>query len=487
VPDRTGSLGKKVVAWAKAHGVLFDPWQADVIDVFTGTRAHGKRWASPSNYLVVPRQNGKSEILIGRAAFGLFELPERMILFSSHSWASTHESFLRLAAIVEANDDLLGRVAKKKLSASELGFELDDGSRILFLTRSRGSARGFSGDLLVFDEAHFLSEAAHSAIRPALGGRSAEARVQTWYASTAADQMAQPDCHVAAQLRRRGIQGDDDSFGFVEFSADLRDAYGNELMPDLVPPGVATDPQALHQANPGCPGRISLDFLLEEARSLDTRSNAVEHLGIGDWPDPNASSSGVLDLAKWMLLADPESQPLAPVCIGFDVSPDRRRGTVAFAGWRMDGSIHVQTVHAAEGVAWIPTLIDRLVVGEQPWQVANDPFAIVCDHSQEPLAVQVFNTMALGPQPERLEQARIAQACALFVDKVEEGVLRHRGEQVLLDAIRAASTVPVGGDGWRFSRRSSSMDISSLYASVFAVFAVLTLMPDAMTGGPQIW
>jgi hypothetical protein len=38
----------------------------------------------------------------------------------------------------------------------------------------------------------------------------------------------------------------------------------------------------------------------------------------------------------------------------------------------------------------------------------------------------------------------------------------------------------LGGDGWRFSRRSSSMDISSLYASVFAVYAVLTLMPDTM-------
>jgi hypothetical protein len=35
-------------------------------------------------------------------------------------------------------------------------------------------------------------------------------------------------------------------------------------------------------------------------------------------------------------------------------------------------------------------------------------------------------------------------------------------------------------DGWRFSRRSSSMDISALYAAVFAVYAAVTSMPAEM-------
>jgi hypothetical protein len=43
---------------------------------------------------------------------------------------------------------------------------------------------------------------------------------------------------------------------------------------------------------------------------------------------------------------------------------------------------------------------------------------------------------------------------------------------VLLDAIRGAGTTSVGGDSWAFSRRSSHVDISPLYASVIALMAV---------------
>jgi hypothetical protein len=58
------------------------------------------------------------------------------------------------------------------------------------------------------------------------------------------------------------------------------------------------------------------------------------------------------------------------------------------------------------------------------------------------------------------------------VDAVEQGEVRHLGDPVLLDAIRGAGTTSVGGDSWAFSRRSSHVDISPLYASVIALMAV---------------
>jgi hypothetical protein len=79
-----------------------------------------------------------------------------------------------------------------------------------------------------------------------------------------------------------------------------------------------------------------------------------------------------------------------------------------------------------------------------------------------------------------LDRAELGQACAHFVDLVEQEELRHLDDQTLLDAIRGAGTTSQGGDGWLFSRRNSRMDISPLYAAVVALMEVQR-MPDALS------
>ena len=209
-PARSRSLAPEIVAFAGEIGVQLDPWQADVLDVFSGVDADGKRWASTTNYLLCARQNGKSMIFVVRALYALFRLQKRMVLYSSHQWASSNESFLAMKDIIARNPELEAQVKAVRLSAASLGFELQDGARILFLTRSRAAARGFSGDEIYFDECHFLSEAAHAALRPTLGGRSAEGAVQTFYASSAVDQTrhltgsSRPVCGQEGSRSARG-------------------------------------------------------------------------------------------------------------------------------------------------------------------------------------------------------------------------------------------------------------------------------------------
>jgi hypothetical protein len=461
VPKHSRSLGGDIARFAEGVGVHLDGWQQDALDVFSGVRGHRRRWASPTNYLLVSRQNGKSLVMLVRALYGLFVLEREMILYSSHQWASSNEVFLSMKGIIEANPELQSRVKNTRLSAAQLGFELHTGGRILFLTRSRAAARGFSGDEIYFDECHFLSEAGHAAIRPTLGGRSAKGTTQTFYCSSAVDQTRHPDGLVAARLRARGIAGEDE-IAFVEYSAGVVDGDGREILPALIPAAVCVDPEVLQRANPGCPGRISLDFLIDEARTLDPASFAVEHLGQGDWPDLDGARSTAVDLDKWNGLADPESRPVPPVCLSFDVSPDRRRATVAIGGERLDGKFHIELRENAEGVGWVAPLLKQVVED-------HDPYSIICDASQELLAEQVFQEV--GVRPDLLDRGEVAQACASFVDLVEQGELRHLDDPILLDAIRAAGTTSVGGDQWAFSRRSSHVDISPLYASVFALMA----------------
>lgn len=461
VPPGSKGRGPAIVRFAKAHGMELDRWQSSTLGWFSRVDGDG-RWLSPANLLLVPRQNGKTEILVARAMYGLFVLRKRMVLFSSHQWASSNEIFLRMKGIVEANDDLSEQVKAVKLSAAQLGFELHDGGRMLFLTRSRASARGFSGDELYFDEAHFLSEAAHAALRPTLGGRSAGGQVQTYYASSAVDQARHPDGLVVTRLRERGIKGEP-GIALVEYAAGIVDEDGADVAPALVPAAVAVDPEVIRRANPGCPQRLSLEFLLDEARTLDPASFATEHLGQGDWPDLDGARSTVIDLDKWQALRDPTSKPLNPVVIGFDVSPDRRRASIAVAGHRLDGALHVEVVDNSEGVGWVVPRLRQLIDD-------HDPDGVWCDSSQQLLAEEVWREAGL--RVSTLSRSELTQACGRFIDVVEQGNTRHLGDPVLLDAIRGATTAPAGGDGWVFSRRSSQIDISPLYATVFALFGV---------------
>ena len=99
----------------------------------SGTRASGKRWSSPSNYLLVARAERQEHGVRVEGALGLLALKKRMVLYSSHQSASSDdEAFLAFKAIVESNPALSEQVKHFRHSVALLGCELHDGGRILF-------------------------------------------------------------------------------------------------------------------------------------------------------------------------------------------------------------------------------------------------------------------------------------------------------------------------------------------------------------------
>jgi hypothetical protein len=465
VPERARSLGADVAAFAEQVGLPLDEHQRLILDATMGrTAADG--WASPENCVIEPRQNGKSSVLIARCLYGLFELGERHVLFSGHMWGATNEAFLFAAEIVKGSDELMERVAKIRYSASDLGFTLHSGARLRFVTRSRQASRGASGDLIVFDEAGWLSEATHSALLPTLSARSTAGKVQVWYAGTAVDQQRHPDGVVLANLRRRGIAGQDSRLAFAEWSAQVLDADGNELAPDLVPDEVAADPAVQQAANPAIPARIALEHVAWELRALDRRGFAVERLGVGDWP-ADGSGGGPIDLETWGRLVDPESAITGPVCIGFDVAPNRR-SSIAIAGLRDDKLAHVEITDFRLTLTELVDRVEQLVAAHDPWVVAADPFGVAAN--------VIAQLEERGVEIRRVTTGEHAEAVGLFMEEVTEETLRHLGSSELFDAIRGAKLRNVG-DANLWSRRSSAVDVSPLVAATLAVW-VARGMPD---------
>jgi phage terminase large subunit-like protein len=92
-----------VIEFADAAGFTLQVWQNDVLgDSLLEKRPH--KWASFENALVVPRQNGKTELAIARMLAGALVLGERLIIYTAHLARTSEEVFRRTREKIEEVD-----------------------------------------------------------------------------------------------------------------------------------------------------------------------------------------------------------------------------------------------------------------------------------------------------------------------------------------------------------------------------------------------
>lgn len=399
---------------------------------------------------MAPRQNGKDEILTARILAGLFLLEERLIISSAHQFDTSLEAFRRLLRFVEETPEFERRVKRVSRSHGEEGIELKSGQRVRFRTRTKGGGRGFTADCLILNEAMDISTAGIGALLPTL---SARPNPQVWYAGSAVDQWIQQNGAVLARVRDRGLKGDDPSLAYFEWSVDCDDP---EKVGDR-----ASDPQEWAQANPGLGIRISPSHIENERHSMDPRTFAVERLGVGDWPDPEGSE-GVIRAETWAKCADKGSEADDPVCLAFDVTPDRSFAAVAVAGLRSDGETHIEVISHRRGTDWVGKRLEELTE-------RHDVSEIVCDGPARALVKGLENR---GIEVRTLTTQEYAESCGSFFDACEQNTLHHLSQPELDAAVKGAAKRPLG-DAWAWSRKTSSIDISPLVACTEALWALV--------------
>jgi hypothetical protein len=458
VPEWVCSSGKDAIKLAAGCQLYLDPWEADVIIDGCGEREDGK-WAAYEVGIDVPRQNGKGSILEVRELAGLFIFEEeRLLIHSAHEQATSSEHFRRLLTLIESNPDLDRKVLRAPRGKGAEAIELRDGSRIMFKTRTGGGARGLTGDLVVLDEAMILPDAMIAAIVPVMAARSIEGNPQLWYTGSAVDQQKHEHGVTFARLRARGMKGAP-RVAWFEWSVPGDD-------PDQVPDAIREDPNAWAQANPGMGIRIAAEHIANECGgALGPREFAVERLGVGDWPSVDGTA-GVLSLEKWMGLEDPMSAPLDPVCFAVDVTPDRQRAAIGIAGLRADGKRHIEIDWHRGGTGWVAARIDHLVK-------THKPLAVVLD-AAGPAASMLPALADLEIEVTVVNAKEHAQACGMFFDAYDQGMLRHLGDPPLMAAVKGAVTRPLG-EAWAWSRKSSTVDISPLVAVTLALWGSATV------------
>ena len=454
-PDGVSSAGQEAIDLARMAGLDLDGWQQLLLDRALTERADGK-WAAFEVAQVVPRQNGKGGVLEARelAALYLFSW-ERLIIHSAHQFDTSIEHFRRLLTLIESTPELDRRVRRVSRSHGEEGIELDNGKRIRFRTRTKGGGRGFTGDVVILDEAMILPEAMVGALIPTM---SARPNPQLWYAGSAVDQLHHDHGLVLSRVRERGIRGDDQRLVYFEWSVGPPEGDTDPWTPDRVPDEVVFDRKAWAEANPALGIRISEEHVAAESQAMPRREFIVERLGVGDWPRTSGKTS-IIDLAAWRALADQKSAMADPIVLAFDVSPSRSVGTIAAAGQRPGGGVHVEIVDQVAGPARLADRIAGLIN-------RHDVTAVWCD-GRSPAASLVDEMRQDGITVETTSTQDYVTACGLLVDAVAAGRVHHLGTREMEDAIAGAATRSVG-DAWAWARRTSSVDITPLVAVTLA-------------------
>jgi len=471
VPDYISSTGKEAIELAAHAGLHLDPWEQLVLADSLGELKGGK-WAAFEVGLVVPRQNGKDAILEARELAGMFLLGEPLIVHSAHEFATAMEHMLRVEMLIEGSRDLTRRVATVKKSHGEEGIYLKNGHRMRFRTRTKGGLRGFTGELIVFNEAMILPTAAHGAILPTLSARSVTGNPQVWYVGSPVDQWIHEHGLVLAGVRQRGMSGKDPALAYFEWSGDFKS-------PEQVDEAAAQDPAVWAQANPGLGIRISAEHVGREQRSMDPRTFAVERLGVGDWPDPDAQVEQVIPEAARIKCIDLESKAEDPVCLTFDVTPDRSWASIGIAGRRPEeakGDWHIEVVDRRPGTGWVPERLKQLVGRHQP-------FEVICD-GNSPAASLIGPLTKLGIEVRVVTSKELAQACGTIYDAFEQESVRHLDTAELNAAIKGAVKRPLG-DAWAWSRKSSNVDISPLVAVSLALWGATGAATDSVYNDPD--
>lgn len=436
-PPRSDSWGRDAVDLAATAGLVLDDWQALVLEEALGVDRRSK-WAAFEVGVVVPRQNGKGSILEARALAGLFLFDERLIIWSAHEFKTAKEAYLRVRRLVEDTPHLNDRVAKYYQSNESTEIILRNGARLKFLARNNTSARGFTGDCVILDEAFALTPDTMAAILPTMAAKSVTGNPQLWYTSSAGMRSS---VQLRA-VRKRALGDAPGSLCWMEWSAppEARDSPEDRLW--------------WRQANPALGHRISEEFVASELASMmpdGVEQFCRERLGVFD---EDEVADAVIQPAAWakVLSAD---EPGSGLMFGLDVNPDRTFAALAVAddsGWRELGDYR-------PGTDWV---VDRVA------ELCTRHRAPIVLHAAGPAASLQAALEARGVRVIPAAGADLRNACGLFYDAVTQCTVRVRKHPALDAAVVSAVKRP-SGDAWVWDRRSS--DVSPLVAVTLAHWA----------------
>ena len=428
-PKYSKSDGLDAARILRAGGIVLDPWQSDVLDDWLGRSASGK-WSASTCGGSVPRQNGKSLLVQGRAEAGMILFNEQVI-YTAHLQKTATETFEEMRDFFES-PALSKFVAEIKTALGREQIILKSGARIKFLARTRNGGRGQHGDLLIIDEAQELDENQQASFLPAI---SASLNPQTIYIGTPPDPTAVGT--VFKGIRDRAASGDVKRTAWFEFSVD-------EI-------GDVADRKRWAETNPALGRRILESTIEGECEQMDADTFARERLG---WWSPVVEHK--LDYAinkdAWNACSSTELKPEGKTAFGVKFSADASEVVLCGAVCPSDGKARVSVIErrgTGQGVRWLADWLNER---------ANQACCVVIDgrNGVDVLIDRISDVWRYKDSVIRPSTRDVVAAAGLLVTEVnEQTVTWYEKQDALKDSALSATKRPIGG-GWGFGGADSA-------------------------------
>lgn len=332
-PEYRESDGLDASRILKVGSLFLDPWQNDLIDDWMGRSPSG-RWSSSTCGISVPRQNGKTGLVQGRAAAGML-LYNEQVVYTAHLQKTSTETFEELKAFFE-HPKLKKYVREIKTALGREQIILRSGARIKFLARTRNGGRGQHGDLLIFDEAQELDSNQQASFVPAI---SASLNPQTIYLGTPPDENTPGT--VFRGIRDKALAGETSKASWAEFSVE-------EI-------GDIHDRRRWAAANPALGRRILESTIESELEQMDEDTFARERLG---WWAPVRQEDKDLAISRedWEACASSDPKPEGKTAFGVKFSPDGAEVCLSGAVIPKDGPARITLIQrksTSAGTRWL--------------------------------------------------------------------------------------------------------------------------------------
>lgn len=428
-------LADKTIQLLEHYGMKLLDWQKAIVYRWLAVYAdeEGKwMWANPKAGLLVPRQNGKTEIIIARIIGGMIFMNEALI-YTAHSDKTVDEVKRRVQnffyqAEEEIRDLLTAEFDKEPKSLDYI--ELRTKGRCVFRTRTRTGGLGTTNDTLILDEAQEETDAQQEALLPTISAGKSQNQ-QILRAGTPPSGGGSGTVFV--RIRQNVIDGKDHETCWQEWSVEL-----------------LTDPQdeeAWYLANPSLGYHLMVAAVRNEAKDMAVDSFNKMRLG---WIAGVESKRAIPD-ALWSKLkldrVELEEPPRLVYCVKF--APDGSAMSLGVGVYMPENdTVHVELIERkpmSAGTDWIGSwLFDRKHLR---WRKCAKIIIDGAAGTQLLVEELVRTDRRISKKILTPNVKEAGAAYSGFQTAVEHGTVTHYDQPALNGSIKTAKKRSIGKDG----------------------------------------
>lgn len=428
------------------YGTKLLPWQRLVLKRWLAEDKNGN-FVNLRCGLSVPRQNGKTEIIVARIIYGII-FRKSIGLFTAQKQQTADVVKRRVQDFFYENPyEEIFNLLTPRFRQKPRGYafmEFNNGSVYTFTTRTRMGGLGTTNDELICDEAADMTDDHEATLMPTISAAKS-GNPQLIYAGT--PPVATSAGEVFSRNRKQLLSG---ALGaWTEWSVDK-----------LTDP---MDREAWYQTNPSL-GEFLLPSAVE-AESTSLSNDNFNRMRLGWWS--GVEDKRAIDQKTWdsLFTEKPEFDEGFKPVYAVKFSPDRSDYSLVAALPLKDGKIHVEVVMQrpmSEGWARLAKwLLDR-------WRGCSK---IIIDGvtGQNILFEELTRD---GVPPKKIIQPTMKEIVAAhqFVyDAIKKGEFSHYNQPLLNQTVRATKMRPIGrygGFGWE--SMSKELSTAAMDAVTFA-------------------